>query len=177
MLVEIVDYDPEWPARAEALRSELLAALPGTFTAIEHVGSTSVPGLAAKSIIDLMASVPSLDAVTAKESVLTRLGYRAEDNGMPARLFYWRGPDGGQREVHLHVVTDDTFPTRNERLLRDLLRRDPAAVAEYADLKRRLAAQAGDGFAYTKGKTALVQRLIDRARTEAGLPLVDVWEE
>ncbi|TDC88340.1 GrpB family protein [Nonomuraea deserti] len=177
MAVVIVDYDAAWPSLAEQACEELVAALPGVFLEIEHVGSTSVPGLAAKPIVDLMASVSALEAVTAQERALTGLGYRSEETGMRGRLFYFRADASGRRSHHLHVVPADTWDTRNERLLRDHLRADPRAASEYAALKRHLAGGDVDAAAYTRAKTDLIQRLVDEARQARGLPRVPVWEE
>ncbi|WP_053206388.1 GrpB family protein [Jiangella muralis] len=175
MVIEVREYDPAWPALAEAAADELRAALPGIFQELEHIGSTSVPGLAAKPIIDLMASVPALDAVTAREDALRALGYRRLDTGMTGRLFYPRD-DAGRRTHHLHVVTADTWDTRNERLLRDYLRAHPDAADRYGALKRDLATRTEDSDEYTRAKTALVQELVDAARAGRGLPSVSVWE-
>jgi GrpB-like predicted nucleotidyltransferase (UPF0157 family) len=176
MAIEVREYDPAWPGLAAAASRELEAALPGVFLELEHIGSTSVPGLAAKPIIDLMASVPSLDAVAAREDVLAALGYHRVETGMRERLFYPRDADG-RRTHHLHVVTEATWDTRNERLLRDHLRAHPEAADAYGDLKRELATRIGDPDEYTRAKTALVQDLVDAARASRGLPLVTVWEE
>ncbi|SDT66576.1 GrpB family protein [Jiangella sp. DSM 45060] len=176
MVIEVREYDPAWPALAEAAAGELRAALPGVLLELEHIGSTSVPGLAAKPIIDLMASVPALDAVTAREDALLALGYRRLDTGMTGRLFYPRDDATGRRTHHLHVVTADTWDTRNERLLRDHLRAHPDAAGRYGALKRDLATRTDDSDAYTRAKTALVQELVDAARAHRGLPSVSVWE-
>lgn len=169
--IEIHDYDPAWPQLAQRAIDEVLAALPGLIAAAEHVGSTSVPGLAAKPIIDLMAATDDLDDVLAADGALEEIGYRRIDTGIPGRLFYRR--DG----YHLHVVTTASWDTRNQRLLRDHLLRNPADRDAYARLKRELAGAGGDIDAYTRGKTALIQRIVDAARAERGLPKVDVWEE
>jgi GrpB-like predicted nucleotidyltransferase (UPF0157 family) len=170
-LIQVSDYDPAWPETARRAIDEVSAALPGLLVAVEHIGSTAVPGLAAKPIIDLMAATPSLDAVVEGEEALADLGFRRVDNGMPDRLFYHR--DG----YHLHVVTAASWDNRNQRLLRDYLREHPADRDAYGRLKRELAATGGDADAYTRAKTALIQRLVDAARTARGLPLVNVWEE
>jgi GrpB-like predicted nucleotidyltransferase (UPF0157 family) len=95
---------------------------------------------------------------------------------MPNRLFYRRSSPGLPTH-HLHVVTADTWESRNERLLRDHLRAHPAHVERYAALKQRLAASSQDEDAYTRAKTDLIQELVDAARTSRGLPLVPVLEE
>lgn len=174
MAIEIRDYDPAWPGLAHRAIAEVTAALPGRIEAAEHVGSTAVPGLAAKPVIDLMAATPDLSPVLAHEGALREIGYQRVETGMPGRLFYRRD---GAPAYHLHVVTADSWPTRNERLLRDHLREHPGDRARYARLKRDLAATGDDAGAYTRGKTALIQRMVDAARARRGLPSVDVWEE
>jgi GrpB-like predicted nucleotidyltransferase (UPF0157 family) len=72
--IELAEYDPAWPARAKAATAELRGALPGVFTQIEHIGSTAVPGLAAKPVIDLMAATDDLASVGAREGPLADLG-------------------------------------------------------------------------------------------------------
>ena len=173
-MIEVVEYDEAWPARAAAARAELIPL--GVFGAVEHIGSTSVPGLAAKPVIDLMAAADSLDAVAAVEDALARLGYQRLDVFPSGRLYYFRDEDGPQA-CHLHVVPTETFGTRNERLLRDHLRAHPEDARRYAELKQRLAAEHTDGLEYTKAKTELIQELTDRARADRGLPPVPVWEE
>lgn len=177
MTVEITAYDPCWPERAAAVARELMNALPGGFARIEHIGSTSVPGLAAKPIIDLMAGVADLEAAAAELPVaLVPLRFSAEDNGMSGRLFFHRDEDG-RRAYHLHVVPEATSSTRKEVLMRDLLRRRPDHAERYAALKRLLAAShPDDGSAYTVGKTDMIQQFVDEARAAAGLEPIPVWE-
>ena len=169
------EYDPVWPGLATAAIDEAMVALDGVVVAIEHIGSTSVPGLAAKPVIDLMAAVRDLRDVTDREPALTALGYRLVETGMPGRLFYRR--EGRPAAYHLHLVTADTWDARNERILRDHLLETPADLARYAQLKRDLAAAGLDGDAYTRAKTDLIQELMDVARTRRGLEPVPVWEE
>jgi GrpB-like predicted nucleotidyltransferase (UPF0157 family) len=171
MSVEVHEYDPTWPRLAAAAIDEVKLALP--VVRIEHLGSTSVPGLAAKPVIDLMATVPALE--DAGEPALTALGYRLLDVGMKGRLFYRR--EGRPVSYHLHVVTDDSFDGRNERILRDHLLETPADLARYAQLKRDLAAAGLEGEAYTRAKTALIQEMMDIARTRRGLAPEPVWED
>ncbi|WP_433825983.1 GrpB family protein [Actinoplanes sp. CA-015351] len=173
MTIEIVDYDPAWAELARHAIGEVIVALPGRVSEVEHVGSTAVPGLAAKPVIDLMAATSSLDMVIAGEAHLEEIGYRRLDTGMPNRLFYRR--EGTPVAYHLHVVGADSWETRNERLLRDHLLQTPGDRDEYADLKRELADL--DAETYTRRKTPLVQRMVDTARDLRGLPRVDVWEE
>jgi len=172
-VVEVVDYDEKWGALAALARVELLPL--EVFEAVEHIGSTSVPGLAAKPVIDLMAAA-DLGAVAAREGDLARLGYQRFDTGMPGRLFYFRD-ENGRRAYQLHVVPAGSWETNNERLFRDHLREHPEDARRYAELKWRLAAEHTDGLAYTRAKTELIQELTDRARAARGLPSVPVWED
>jgi GrpB-like predicted nucleotidyltransferase (UPF0157 family) len=83
MAIEVVDYDDAWPCNAETACAELRDSLPGLFTAIEHIGSTAVPGLAAKPVIDLMAAAADLDQITAHDGSLRQPQARP---GHPARV-------------------------------------------------------------------------------------------
>jgi GrpB-like predicted nucleotidyltransferase (UPF0157 family) len=174
--IRIADYDPRWPELAAAAIAELHVAAPGVFTAIEHIGSTAVPGLAAKPVIDLMAATTDLDHVSRREPALARVSFTPHTNGMTDRLLYVRAP-GGVRTHILHVVTRASWPTRNQRIFRDYLRTHPAEAARYADLKRALVAAGVAPGDYAKAKTALIQELTDRARSERGLPPEPVWEK
>jgi GrpB-like predicted nucleotidyltransferase (UPF0157 family) len=174
--VTIAEADPDWAVQGTAICDELIGIKGKPFLEVEHVGSTSVPGLPAKPVIDVMASAVSLGYAAGANDELAGLGYHLIETGMPARLFYRRlDPDGFT--VHLHVVSAQSWPTRNERLLRDHLRACPADRDRYAALKRRLMERHGPGDAYTRGKTGLIQELTDRARAARGLPSVPVWEE
>ncbi|MGW2565684.1 GrpB family protein [Streptomyces sp. NPDC001537] len=172
----MVDYDPDWPRKASTAADALRKAAPGLFVALEHIGSTAVPGLAAKPVIDLMAAVPALADVGPHEPALAALGFLPHDNGMTDRLLYVRA-EAGVRSHILHVVTRDSWPTRNQRLLRDYLRAHPEEAARYAALKRSLVAAGTPARDYSRAKTALVQELTDRARAERGLPPEPVWEK
>ena len=168
--IEIVDYDPAWPGMASAA----IAELKGHFAEIEHIGSTAVPGLAAKPVIDLMAAVVDLADVDAKP--LAELGFQRHENGMTDRLLFVREQDGVWTYI-LHVVTVASWPTRNQRILRDYLREHPADAARYGALKREIVAAGVHPGDYAGKKTELIQELTDIARTRLGLPLVDVWEK
>lgn len=173
-MTEVVPYDPTWPARAEQARQELIRLLPGVFGRLEHIGSTSVPGLAAKPVIDLMACIGAIEDTPVE--TLGGLDYRLLDVGMNDRLFFFRDT-GDRRTHHLHVVPADTWEHRNERLLRDHLREHPEDARAYGELKERLAAEGLAGEAYTRAKTDLIQQFTDAARASRGLPTVTVWED
>lgn len=174
--IHVADYDPDWPRQAAAAIDALGAATPGLFVKIEHIGSTAVPGLAAKPVIDLMAAVHDLTHAAPHQAALAELGFHPHDNGMADRLLYVRA-DSGVRSHILHVVTLESWPTRNQRILRDYLRSHPADAARYAQLKRAIVAAGTGPGEYARAKTALVQELTDRARAQLGLPSAPVWEK
>ncbi|MEV4597781.1 GrpB family protein [Amycolatopsis sp. NPDC049253] len=159
--------DPAWPARGAALCARLAVVLePWLVHGVEHVGSTSVPGLAAKPVVDVMASVSDVDAVVASAgAALSADGWAyvppSLDVASPWRRFFVL-PDatGEHRTAHLHVLPAGHPRWQAQLTFRDALRADPAAVAEYAALKRRLTTQTTDREAYTAGKTAFVTRVL-----------------
>ncbi|HEY7173379.1 MAG TPA: GrpB family protein [Micromonosporaceae bacterium] len=172
MPIEVVEYDERWPAQAAIVIHEVSDVLGDSIRGIEHFGSTSVPGLAAKPIIDVMAAADRFEDVEKHVHRLAALGYQLMDTGTWQRIWFVRD---GEVRVHLHVVTFAKWQACNERIMRDYLRAHPDDAKRYADLKRTLTDL--DSDSYTRAKTSLIQDIVDRARTERGLPLVEVWEE
>lgn len=152
--------DPTWPTQARRESAALTPLLTPWLThPIEHIGSTSVPGLPAKPVLDLMASV------TDKRAVPPLPGWHevpADLDARPWRRFFVK-PDatGAHRFAHLHVMDAGTPRWREQLAFRDALRADPEPVAEYAALKRRLAAEhPDDREACTEGKGEFVARVL-----------------
>ncbi|NUS00115.1 MAG: GrpB family protein, partial [Kribbellaceae bacterium] len=143
-----------------------LAGLPHR---IEHVGSTAVPGLAAKPSIEVDVVVPAAEQVPAAIARLTAAGYRHEgDQGIPGREAFALPPDAVHYH-HLYVVVDGNKAFRDHILLRDHLRADAADRERYAERKRELAhLLSTDRTAYVSGKGALVEELIARAGGSGG---------
>jgi len=157
-------YDAHWPGMFEAERERLLALFPHDFMAIEHIGSTAVPGLAAKPVIDILAGVASMEAARALVTPLCKQGYTtsAEFNATLAdRQWLMRWADG-RRTHHLHLVVHGG-PVWAQRLrFRDALRADPALAWNYAALKTELAAKyPTDREAYTEAKAAFVRAVCE----------------
>jgi GrpB-like predicted nucleotidyltransferase (UPF0157 family) len=176
--IQVVPYDPVWPQLYLAERARVLTAVDPHFLALEHIGSTAVPGLAAKPIIDMMASVADLRDGLAALAPLAALGYQVLETGMPKRLCLRKRGSPPVLAFQLHVVEVASWHERNERLLRDYLQIHPEAAQAYGLLKQQLAAEhICDEQAYTKAKTAWIQSTVDHARDERGLPRKDVWEE
>ena len=165
--VVLAAYDPSWPeifaGEAWAIRQALGDALVG----IEHVGSTSIPGLASKPIIDIVVSVTSLEAGTARVSALEALGYDCRgENGIPGRLFFRKGLVEFKRTHHLHLVEAGHEQWKSMLLFRDYLRSHPGDARRYEELKRTLAAKFRDNrSAYTNGKADFVQTVLVKAKT------------
>jgi len=155
-LIEVVDYDAAWPQRFEQLRATIWPAVSDVAIAIEHVGSTAVPGLAAKPVIDLDIIVADSQSVRAVIASLATLGYMHRgDLGVTGREAFTT-PDGAPRH-NLYVCLDGCVSLRNHLLIRDYLRVHRETADEYGDLKRRLArAFADDIDAYIAGKTAFL---------------------
>lgn len=164
--IVIAGYDPLWPAQAAEEMARIQAALGDRLLAIEHVGSTSVPGLAAKPILDLMAGIPTLDDAPACVPLLAAIGFEYRpvvEDTMPDDR-YFRKQVNGQRTHQLHMVAlGGDFWVRH-LAFRDALRADPALAAEYAALKRQLAARYGsDRLGYTEAKTDFIRAVEARA--------------
>lgn len=151
----VVPYDADWPLRFEAERAELERVLaPWLEGAIHHVGSTSVPGLAAKPIVDMVAGVRDLEEARAAFEPLRALGYDYREHRPEAHLFQ----KPGSHALHLTEPGSDVW--RERLAFRDALRADPALVAEYAEWKRRHAAPTPDRGPYTADKRPFVARVL-----------------
>jgi GrpB-like predicted nucleotidyltransferase (UPF0157 family) len=164
--IEVVDYDPSWPERFQTWRARLADALDATATRIEHVGSTSVPGLAAKPVIDVQISVPDLTDEAAYVPAIEAAGvaFRARD----AEHRYFRPGANRPRDVQVHVCQAGSQWERQHLLFRDFLRADDATRDAYARLKRDLAGRfRDDRIAYNQAKTNFILDTMDRAETWA----------
>lgn len=153
--IEVVDYDPSWPATFAAIRDRTAAALGPVAVAIEHVGSTSVPGLAAKPVIDIDVVVADRADIPAAIAGLESIGYvHLGTLGVPDREAFRRPPDSPRHNLYVCPAAGEGL--RNHLALRRHLRTHPAAVAAYGALKRRLAAETDDIDVYVAGKTDLI---------------------
>jgi len=162
--VHVVDHDPGWGESFATEAASLRAALPGDVPwSIEHFGSTAVPGLAAKPVVDIMVVCGERSAWARFRDPIESLGYVFwAENPEPDHMFFVKGmpPYGEARTHHVHV----RLPRDAERHLRfrDALRRSPPLAARYAALKRVLAERhRHDREAYTEGKTAFVEAVLD----------------
>jgi GrpB-like predicted nucleotidyltransferase (UPF0157 family) len=156
--VELAPPDPTWAVAFAAERARLVAAVRPLPLTLEHVGSTAVPGLPAKPILDLLGGHPPgadpVGYVAACEAA--GFTYRGE-YGVPGRHYFVRDDAAGRRTHHLHLVAEGGALWRSHLAFRDYLRQHPARAAEYTALKSALAARfPADRPAYTEGKAAFI---------------------
>jgi GrpB-like predicted nucleotidyltransferase (UPF0157 family) len=159
----VVPYDPEWPRFFEAEASVLERVLkPWLDRGIHHVGSTAVPGLAAKPIIDIVAGVRDLEAARAAFAPLRALGYRYHEHRPEAHAFSKpeSATDWWEQTHHLHLTEPGSDLWRERLAFRDTLRADPALAAEYQEWKLSHALTRAQPNAYTGGKRAFVARVL-----------------
>jgi GrpB-like predicted nucleotidyltransferase (UPF0157 family) len=165
--VHLSPYDPQWPDQASGYADELRAVLSqGLLGPIEHVGSTSIPGLVAKPVIDLMAQAANPDLVVAQtQAALSEMGWQyvpPELDGRPfRRLFAKVSPDGQHRLAHLHLMFAGADRWDQQIRFRDALRADPGLRDEYAAVKSRLISSfADDRERYTDEKAIFVKKVL-----------------
>ncbi|WP_165555931.1 GrpB family protein [Kribbella pittospori] len=160
----VVEYDPQWPVWFAEIRSRLTPYLEGIPHTIEHVGSTAVPGLAAKPIIDVDVVVPAVDLVPPTVAAIVAAGYQHEgDLGIPGREAFTLPADAAHHH-HLYVVVEGNKAHLDHMLLRDHLRADAGDRERYAALKRELAhLLTTDRAAYVEPKAGLVEEILQRA--------------
>ncbi len=169
--VIIEEYNPRWPLLFNEESAKIFQVLgQDPIIRMEHVGSTSVLGLAAKPIIDIFVQVPSLDE--AKQFAvrpLEKLGYAYWfDNPDPERMLFVKGlPPNGPRTHHIHVVESESI-LQKHLLFRDYLRQHPDEALRYVQLKRHLAEEfLTDRETYTSGKTEYVQSILQKVVQES----------
>lgn len=160
--VVIVDYDPEWPRLYEEERFRLNAVLGPTVGTIEHMGSTSVPGLGAKPIIDIMVGVRDRAEADLFQRQLEPAGYLdVTPEPGETEWFYCLGRGTRDLYYHVHLVVEGSSHWRRQLAFRDHLRENPGVAAEYNELKRRLADDYGeDREGYTEAKTEFITRVL-----------------
>jgi GrpB-like predicted nucleotidyltransferase (UPF0157 family) len=159
--VRLVPYDPSWPQRFEAERDRILKAIGDRIVGgVHHVGSTAVPGLEAKPVIDILVGVRDLEQARGCFEPLARLGYLHAPY-LPAEMHWFCKPDPARRTHHLHLVPAGSRRFREELAFRDRLRAEPQLAQEYVELKRDLAARfEDDREAYTEAKGDFIRRAL-----------------
>ncbi|MCA1643748.1 MAG: GrpB family protein [Acidobacteria bacterium] len=170
--ISIAPYDPEWPVLYETEAASLRGRLPQLVVIrIEHFGSTAVPGLAAKPVVDVLVQVSSLEETREQiVPILEAAGYDYfwRTDVSPAYAWFIKRGSGGKRTHHIHMVEADSKLW--ERLyFRDYLREFPEEAKRYAELKQFLSEKyPNDRVAYTEGKAGYVMAITERAKRHYG---------
>lgn len=161
-LVRLEPYDSSWPHRFAQEADALRLALAPHILQIEHIGSTAIPGLDAKPILDIAILIPSLNKLPELETALQKAGYTSKGEfGLPGRHFFTKGDPVC---FHVHVVETGSEHWTNWLIFRNALRADAGLRNDYLHHKQELAAKfAADRAAYTAAKTGFIARVIARA--------------
>lgn len=158
----IVDYDPTWPDRFAREAAAIRGVMGNEIVELEHIGSTSVPGLPAKPTIDLLLSVDTFAPLEHYSALLAPLGYKHQPHVNDSeRLFFWKGRP---RTYHLHIVEYATWEHQRHLLFRDYLRMHAEVAAQYTALKRELAQRfKHNRTGYTTAKSEFINTTIEQA--------------
>ena len=169
--MRVVDYDPSWPDAYEAEIARIRAILGGEIVRAHHIGSTAVPGLAAKPVIDILLEVEDVADLDVRDEAMRSIGYEPRGEfGIPGRRYYPKGGDGRTHHVHAFAVND---PHVTEHLaFRDYLRAHPEAASDYARVKRSAAAEHRRN---PDGYVAFKQETVSRILSDA-LAWADRWD-
>ena len=163
--VIVVSYDPQWPEAFDAAAGEVADALGLERQDVHHIGSTSIPGMAAKPVIDMLAVVADLASLDARVARMESLGYEAlGEFGIPGRRYFRRDNAAGERSHQAHAFLRGSPHVERHLAFRDFMRSHSDCAQNYADLKQRLAAaHPTDIEAYMDGKDAFIKEMEARA--------------
>lgn len=170
MTYRIDEYSPRWSEEFDIQREALERAFEGTSIAVEHIGSTSVPGLCAKPIIDILLGASSLHDIEQRIEALRIRGFnyiQEHEDKLPERRYFVK-PESGSLRVNLHAVCLGSKFWNDHVAFRDRLRSDPSLRDEYARLKKALLLlHPGDRPAYTSAKAPFIQQVLASAASGA----------
>ena len=162
---KIIEYNPDWPDLFEQEKARVVSALGIGEERFQHIGSTAVPGLGAKPVLDMMAGIPSMATASKLVPLLEAIGYEWRGETLPGTLYIRKAEP---RRFNLHVTAYGGAFWEDHLLFRDYLRAHRDACVDYEALKRDLmSASAHDPPAYNDGKTDFIRAIVNRAR--AGL--------
>jgi GrpB-like predicted nucleotidyltransferase (UPF0157 family) len=168
--IELVDHDPTWAELFESERAKLTGVFDGRVVGIEHIGSTAVPELCAKPIVDVLVGLRELELTDEDIATMRTLGYEyLGEYGRPGRLFFRKQP----RTHHVHIVEHGGQHWERQLVFRDALRSDEEERRRYDEFKRRLAAAGHPREVYTELKTPFIREVEFRARARGVRPTED----
>jgi GrpB-like predicted nucleotidyltransferase (UPF0157 family) len=176
--IVVVDADAQWPTNFQEIAAYLSPFIVGSIVRIEHVGSTSVPGLAAKPIIDIDVVVADEERVPIVLALIESAGYRwVGDLTVKGREAFEPVHTRPLASHHLYLVVENNRAHTDHWLLRDALLEDPELTARYAAIKRdNVVLSGGDGDRYTALKAAFVAEVLTEARRRRGMEPAAYWE-
>ena len=165
-LIVIADYDPQWPVLYEEEKNQILEAVGHKILAFEHIGSTAVPGLGAKPIIDMMAGVHHSSDAEECIPLLRDIGYTSvTPQPDDPDHYYCLGKGPHSVGYHLHLMKFRSNSWEKHLLFRDYLRTNPDVANQYHDLKKKLVTKHGsDRATYTRAKTLFIEAVVAKAR-------------
>jgi GrpB-like predicted nucleotidyltransferase (UPF0157 family) len=166
-IVHLNEYDPEWENKFDYEKKQIIGAVGDEFAAVEHIGSTSIKGLKAKPIIDIMVGVDDLNRTSTLIAPLSNIEFEyVPKPELTDRRFFRKGL-WGRGTCHLHICEFESTEWIEKLLFRDYLRKHPKAAEQYASLKSKLAAEYKyDRPAYTQQKEPFIRDIIEKARGE-----------
>ncbi|KZN24049.1 hypothetical protein A4G99_06150 [Haladaptatus sp. R4] len=172
--IEIVEYDPEWPVHFEREATRMEEILGEHVVSIEHIGSTSVPGLPAKPIVDICPVVSDMDEGRTCAELLQEAGYSPGEQDRPDDwISLGRNHDEGQ-QFNVHIRPRYSDAVTRYLLLREYLRDHPEAREEYGEVKRKAAENhSTDITEYTRAKSDIIQSILECARNEGYDPKIE----
>lgn len=158
-MIRVVDYDPDWPVAYSDEARNVSKAAGNTLLRIHHIGSTSIPGIKAKPVIDILLEVESVEALDERTMEFQALGYEVMGEfGIPGRRYYRRDNDSGVRTHQIHAFKAGAPDVVRHLAFRDYMRSHPTVASQYGELKARLAKEHSHGMgAYTDGKDSFVK--------------------
>ena len=168
MRVRMVPHDPKWRQEFQHEAARISAAAGGNAVAVHHIGSTAIPAVYAKPVIDVLLVVRDLAALDEKQAEMEALGYQARgEYGIPGRRFFRRDDEHGDRTHQIHAFEDGSPQVTRHLAFRDYMIAHPEAAEAYSDLKRDLAAQhPNDIEAYMDGKDEFIREIDERTEQE-----------
>lgn len=164
--VEVVPHDPRWKDAFEVESNRVADALGNTVVGIHHIGSTSIPGIYAKPIIDLLVEVNNITQVAARKSHMESLGYEVMGEfGIPGRQYFRKDNRDGIRTHHIHTFAMGSAQIERHLLFRDYMIAHPDEAQAYSDLKRMLAKQYPTNIeSYMDGKDGFIKAIDQKAK-------------
>jgi GrpB-like predicted nucleotidyltransferase (UPF0157 family) len=164
-MIVLAQHDPAWTSAFAREAERLTRACGDLLLDLHHIGSTAIPGLVAKSVIDMLAVAPSVEALDVRGETFETLGYQVMGEfGMPGRRYFRKDDSAGRRTHQVHAFAEGSNEIRRHLDFRDYLRAHPAIAEAYGTLKQRLASECrGDMRCYSDGKTPFIRDVDQRA--------------